>query len=452
MSFRHRHCHAAAHVALALAAGALLAACSDDPTAPPAERLTLRPGALQLYIDDTVRVLAEALDAEGALARVGAMAWYSTDTTVAAVDSLGRVHGVRPGSARIGVRAGELEAEAGVSVVGFQSINAGANFTCGILTDGRLVCWGVNERGRNGTGIPAASPLPTAVAVPSPVRSVSAGGEHGCALTTNGELWCWGRNLEAQLGLGSAQPADSPAPVRVADVPELREIEVGHHDFTCGLTADSVAVCWGHNDTGQLGRGTVTRAESTVVAVPGAPKFASLSASAYFHACGLTSGGEAWCWGRPWAFGDTSSVMLGAVRAIPDSRFRALTAEGRNVGRTCGIVESGGALCVRHTPSTPGYREPLPGSANLTSISASGSESYVVCGLTGDGEVLCWPNPTAEPTRPAPGLEVATIDVGFFHACGVTTRGGAYCWGSGYLGDGGAARTSATAIRVARPF
>ncbi len=64
---------------------------------------------------------------------------------------------------------------------------------------------------------------------------------------------------------------------------------------TCGLTAGGDAYCWGFNDNGALGDGTTTQ-RLTPVLVSGGLSFASLSAGGG-HTCGLTAGGDAYCWG-----------------------------------------------------------------------------------------------------------------------------------------------------------
>lgn len=65
----------------------------------------------------------------------------------------------------------------------------------------------------------------------------------------------------------------SPAPIRVAGVPEFVSLE-GGDGYHCGLTADGVAWCWGRNDLGQLGDGTrrSTRMPVRVGAPTGAGK------------------------------------------------------------------------------------------------------------------------------------------------------------------------------------
>src|SRR5947209_4315561 len=64
---------------------------------------------------------------------------------------------------------------------------------------------------------------------------------------------------------------------------------------TCGVTAMGVAYCWGSNFSGQLGDGT-TKNRSSPVRVAGELSFAGVSAGG-FHTCGVTAAGAAYCWG-----------------------------------------------------------------------------------------------------------------------------------------------------------
>src|SRR2546429_3288625 len=66
---------------------------------------------------------------------------------------------------------------------------------------------------------------------------------------------------------------------------------------TCGRTAAGAAYCWGDNGAAQLGIGALSPANATTPqAVGGDLTFASVSVGG-IHACGLTAGGTAYCWG-----------------------------------------------------------------------------------------------------------------------------------------------------------
>src|SRR6267143_1556819 len=126
---------------------------------------------------------------------------------------------------------------------------------------------------------------------------VSAGQDHTCGLTTDGDVYCWGANADGQLGIGASDTLPHPKPLRVASRIKFKVVSAGNR-HTCALTADGTAYCWGANDSGQLGNGSIT-ASATPVAVQGKLVFVSVSAGAT-HTCGITSAGDADCWGGNW--------------------------------------------------------------------------------------------------------------------------------------------------------
>ena len=103
-------------------------------------------------------------------------------------------------------------------------ISLGVGHSCAVLDDGRLACWGRNTSGELGDGSEENRLLPTLVKDPSgngllndiaPVTSVAAGRTFTCALMANGHVYCWGNNANGQLGNGliSDTPFSLPAQV-----------------------------------------------------------------------------------------------------------------------------------------------------------------------------------------------------------------------------------------------
>ena len=104
---------------------------------------------------------------------------------------------------------------------GFRSIATGLEHTCGILTTGRIRCWG-------GVGVARETP-PEGL-----FQSVDPGVHFTCAVRQNGAIACWGSNIEGQ----STPPEGTFAAVRTG------------HDHGCGLKTDDTIVCWGRNRLG----------------------------------------------------------------------------------------------------------------------------------------------------------------------------------------------------------
>src|SRR5690606_28116885 len=88
----------------------------------------------------------------------------------------------------------------------------------------------------------------TVLAPPSGFVSMATGYYHTCGLTEDGTAWCWGRNNKGQLGAGAAGN-DVNLSVKVATALRFKEITLGWA-FTCGLTNDGKAWCWGDNEDG----------------------------------------------------------------------------------------------------------------------------------------------------------------------------------------------------------
>lgn len=229
----------------------------------------------------------------------------------------------------------------------------------------------------------------------------------------------------------------------------------GANAYTCGLTVEGTAHCWGFNVSGMLGDGTTTDRVSPV-AVEGGLRFTSLTTGA-FHACGLTSEGSAYCWGfnQVGMLGDgTTTQHLTPVTVSGGLSFRSLTA---GHGHTCALTTAGVAYCWGHNVdgqlgdgTTTDRLSPTPVAGGLTFQTIDAGADHT-CGVAPSGAAYCWgannngmlgdgsTDQRLTPVVVSGGLAFQSVSGGFDHSCGLTVAGAAYCWGlnaNGQLGDG----------------
>jgi alpha-tubulin suppressor-like RCC1 family protein len=200
----------------------------------------------------------------------------------------------------------------------WRRVTAGHLYTCGIATDDRAYCWGMNSAGNLGTGDVSVRNAPAAVAGGRSFAAISAGAFHTCAISSTGQALCWGLAQQGQLGIGSHTPGMCPAaagpvpcataPVLVASDGDWRQLDSAFY-HTCAVTRAGRLFCWGLNNGGQLavpdsGPESCPAAAGDLacsrVPVGGAPAtaFNEVSAGGY-HTLGRDSTG-ALAWGSNW--------------------------------------------------------------------------------------------------------------------------------------------------------
>lgn len=176
---------------------------------------------------------------------------------------------------------------------GVQAVTTGGGHSCA-LSGGGVQCWGGNEFGQLGDGTASDQTLPVAVVgLDSGVLSVALGAAHTCALSAGGAVSCWGRNESGQLGDGTT--TDRSGPVAVVGLASAVQAVASWEDHTCALTTDGAVMCWGNNESGQLGDGTNTN-RSTPVAVVGLDAGVRAIAAGAAHTCALKDA-TLMCWG-----------------------------------------------------------------------------------------------------------------------------------------------------------
>ena len=178
-----------------------------------------------------------------------------------------------------------------VRVAGTQqwtSVSAGGYHTCGTTTSGTAYCWGDNAFGQVGDATIANRPAPRAVSGGLQLSQVAATYGRTCGVTPGGEVWCWGENSNGELGNGTR--TNSAKPVRVADAGPF--VGVGTAvTASCATRNDNQVLCWGDNRYGQLGPAASGSGSSSPVAsgliATGAPS------GGWLHVCAESAG----CWG-----------------------------------------------------------------------------------------------------------------------------------------------------------
>lgn len=147
---------------------------------------------------------------------------------------------------------------------GGAAVAMGAGTACAVTTGGALRCWGDNTFGVVGDGS-SVTPRPTPVntwGFLGGITSVTAGNFYSCALTSAGGVKCWGANWYGQLGNGVSAWSPPSPPDPPFDVSGLGSgvsaISAGPY-VVCALLAIGRAKCWGNNDYGQLGDGSMSQ-------------------------------------------------------------------------------------------------------------------------------------------------------------------------------------------------
>ena len=140
------------------------------------------------------------------------------------------------------------------------SLSAGGEHFCAVATDRSVWCWGSNASGQLGDGKTSDTEVPPVkVSDVSEAMAVSAGFTFSCALIADGSVRCWGNNFTEQLGIGNTTPTFTRVPV--LGVSGAKAISSGN-GHTCALMGDGGVQCWGDNGHGQLGSGFSRRGDA----------------------------------------------------------------------------------------------------------------------------------------------------------------------------------------------
>lgn len=238
------------------------------------------------------------------------------------------------GQLGLGMTGGRVDLPAQVSGFGPGSgvvaIAAGRTHTCAVKSDQSVYCWGDNQLGALGDGTTTDRSMPTLVATlgaGSGTTQISAGDGYSCAARNNGAAMCWGTNGAGQLGNGSRTA--SLVPVYALGLGSAAVGTGVYLSHACARTSGGAMFCWGGNSNGQLGDGTLTDRLIPVTPLTlGVGEGAGVDAIAVGggHSCARKNTGAVVCWGQnqtgQLGNGTRDSAVAPQPVAFGDSIFR----------------------------------------------------------------------------------------------------------------------------------
>ncbi len=158
---------------------------------------------------------------------------------------------------------------------------------------------------------------------------------NACAIDDARHLWCWGSNQYGQLAHTPGTLGDVSCPTTTCNSTpnlittepdggggQLDVLDVQAGFATCAVSPDGTVRCWGVNQNGELGQGTVggttsTPTEVTAIGTDG------LHVTGTDSKCVTGKTGDVWCWGNaflgvPGSFGiDAGCASYGSNAQVP---------------------------------------------------------------------------------------------------------------------------------------
>ncbi len=238
--------------------------------------------------------------------------------------------------------------------------------TCAIRQSG-LFCWGYDSLGQLGTGTTAdgfVGPVEAVVAGADAVE-VAVGTTHTCVRHASGQVSCWGGNNYGQLGGGTVSPFSTDA-VTVPGIDDALEVAAGF-DSTCVRRTDGTVACWGAAEAPATNPGSLVP-----VAIRGLTDVVQLVGSNYDY-CARQGDGNVSCWTFSY-----NGPGAPAPAGLPAAREMS-------AAHTVCVVSAASGEVVCHDDAVP-PPSPVPGLTNPIKLSAG---ETVTCALDANGGVTC---------------------------------------------------------------
>lgn len=431
--------------AAALLGVALVAACTE-PSGPaaPALQVTFSNAVDSVFYGHRMQGWVHTF-ADARSVPTDSVQWSSSDTLVAVVDQTGTVLGTGIGTARIVVERQGERGERTIRVVAYEPVpdqrftllSRGIDGVCAQAEGGGIFCGACAE------GADFCGPLPPGDTVP-PFTELPGSRAHRfthlytsthsqCGLADDGRAYCWGRNASGHFGTGEAlHTRYRESPAVVAQGRRFSSLSVGGHTQTCAVgMSDPTLHCFGHNDAGQVGRGTISGFDSTFAPVLGNLQVRTV-ATGHSNTCAVDLEDRLHCWGS--GYGPSYDQMEERTAGVPIHLVGAPALTALTVGQNrhmCGLDASGAAWCWDRIP------ERVETALRFESLAAGW---LATCGTATGGDLHCWgkfhPLTVSDrlpPTdngihRVARGEQFSDVATSVDYACGITKGGRLLCW------------------------
>ena len=296
------------------------------------------------------------------------------------------------------------------------------------------------------------------------VGATTTTGGYTCGIITTGDMYCWGISWFGIRGTGTPGAfTPGPAATLVSGGHQWTDLATGMY-YVCAVAVGGTMYCWGDGDVGEQGNGAFGNPPDvrTPSPVSGNGTYATVASGMNQGVCATTVATGAMCWGsglfgRLGNGGDTlAAVPVTVSGGLP---FTAVTTAGSG---SCGIA-AGSAYCWGSDTMLGTGTSPAPDTCNgsyacaKTPFAVSGGYSFrpvvaldgnVTCAVASDDQAYCWGsgylgNGTKTfirtPTVVSGGLRFTSLTAGDAGHCGTAVGGAAYCWGAnanGRLGNG----------------
>ena len=239
---------------------------------------------------------------------------------------------------------------------GVYNLTLGSRHSCALTSDGEIWCWGENSSGQLGNGSTTNSNVPVLVTgLPGKAIKFDAGENFTCAVLEDNSIWCWGENSSGQLNDGTKN--NQPSPVQTAFTSLPSQISGGQSELVgeaaglvslwgnlepqnisgisgamnisgnrwatggCAATAGNLVNCWGADNQPKPVEGT-----SEVLFVD----------AGWTHNCAMDINNNVLCWG------DNANGELGDGK----TESREAGARVSNLGSVVALAVGGNHTCV----------------------------------------------------------------------------------------------------------